>query len=79
MPNTVQILTLRRTTKYNCRLTVPSTYIHDHGLQPGDRVLWLPQADGVLLKFSPLSPSDLLTHPAKVAEHREVTTHGSEP
>ena len=52
MPNTVQILTLRRTTKYNCRLTVPSTYARAHGLQDGDRVLWLPQPDGVLLKFN---------------------------
>jgi hypothetical protein len=53
MQPTVQILTLRRTTKYNCRLTVPSTYVHAHGLRDGDRVLWFPQADGVLLKFNP--------------------------
>jgi hypothetical protein len=28
--------------------------MREHGLQPGDQVIWVPQADGeVLLKFNP--------------------------
>lgn len=69
MSNTVELLTLRRPTKYNTRLTVPSTYVHAHNLRDGDRVLWIPQPDGVLLKFSP----SLLAAPASVA-----TSHGGE-
>jgi hypothetical protein len=59
MSNTVELLTLRSNTKYNYRLSVPSTYVHAHGLQDGDRVLWIPHPDGVLLKFA--RPDELLT------------------
>jgi hypothetical protein len=47
------LLTLRSNTKYNSRLSVPPDYVRAHGLPPGARVLWLPQPDGVLLKFNP--------------------------
>jgi hypothetical protein len=48
-----QLLTLRSNTRYNCRLSVPPDYLRSHGLQPGDRVLWIPDSDGVRLKFVP--------------------------
>lgn len=69
MANTVELLTLRRPTKYNTRLTVPSTYVHAHNLRDGDRVLWIPQPDGVLLKFSP----SLIVAPAPSQLRTEVS------
>jgi hypothetical protein len=76
MTNTIELLTLRSNTKYNYRLSVPSTYVHAHGLQDGDRVLWVPQPDGVLLKFAP--PDELLT--TTTTRHGPVApaSHGGE-
>jgi hypothetical protein len=73
MQPTVQLLTLRRTTKYNTRLSLPPDYIRTYGLQDGDRVLWIPDDTGVRLQFT-RSPSscEVLTHPA-------IHRNGGEP
>jgi hypothetical protein len=73
MSNTVELLTLRSNTKYNYRLSVPSTYVHAHGLQDGDRVLWIPHPDGVLLKFA--RANELL---ATSTRHVAPVSHGPE-
>ena len=65
MPDTVELIKLRRITKYTCMMAVPSAYLRSHGLQPGHQVLWLPDADGVRLKFIPDASSVL--HPRSVA------------
>jgi hypothetical protein len=51
MTDAVEFIKLRRITKYTCTMSVPSAYMRNHGLQPGDQVLWIPDADGVRLKF----------------------------
>jgi hypothetical protein len=71
----VQLLTLRRTTKYNYRLSVPPTYVRAHGLQDGAQVYWIQEPDGVRLKFIP--PDELLV---LTTRHEPVTaSHGGEP
>jgi hypothetical protein len=44
-------LRLSRLNKYMLRLAIPRDYLHNHGLKEGDRVLWIPDAEGVRLKF----------------------------
>jgi hypothetical protein len=53
MTDTVEIIKLRRITKYTCTMAVPSTYLRNHGLKEGTQILWVPEADGVRLKFDP--------------------------
>jgi bifunctional DNA-binding transcriptional regulator/antitoxin component of YhaV-PrlF toxin-antitoxin module len=51
MTDITTTLRLRRINQYTVRLTVPSAYLRNHGLKAGDKVLWIPDADGVRLKF----------------------------
>jgi hypothetical protein len=44
-------LILRRINRQTLRLAIPSAYWKDHGLDAGDHVVWIPDADGVRLKF----------------------------
>ena len=56
MPDTVETLRIRRLSQNSFRMLVPMAYMKNHDLKEGDHVMWIPDGDGVRLKFG--SPSN---------------------
>jgi hypothetical protein len=44
-------LILRRINRQTLRLVIPAQYQKAHDLGEGDHVIWIPETDGVRLKF----------------------------
>jgi len=42
---------VRRINRYAMKLTIPKRYIREHGIREGDHCVWIPEPDGVRLKF----------------------------